>query len=194
MLTKLNDLRRRNRVIFIISTNYADRCDSAITRPGRIDAHYPLLPPDLLQRVRILSRRLSRSTPLKAASKDDRRSVAKSTALYSWTELQRVVERAEELTVERGLAAGEALVTARSDVQPTIKLSTYVKRVNDAKEAPPDRLLEELFLLTYLEAEVKTEPELSSVDLETLESHWRDKKSLIRDTQIRKKLDEFLGQ
>jgi hypothetical protein len=41
---------------------------------------------------------------------------------------------------------------------------------------------------------VKTAPELSSVDLETLESHWRAKKSLIRDRQIRKKLDEFLGQ
>jgi SpoVK/Ycf46/Vps4 family AAA+-type ATPase len=192
MLTKLNDLRRRQRVIFIISTNYADRIDSAITRPGRIDAHYLLPPPDLPQRVRILYRRLSKSVALQTTGRDDRRAVAEKTALYSWTELQRVVERAEELTIERGLTAAEALESARFDVQPTIRLSTYIKRVNDARPGPPDRLLEELFLLSYLEAEVKPSPDLSNVDLETLRSHWVDRRALVRDGRIRDKLDAFL--
>jgi hypothetical protein len=193
MLTKLNNLRRWKRVIFIISTNYADRIDSAITRPGRIDAHYLLLPPNFCQRTRILYRRLSKSATLKVVGRSDRRAVAKKTALYSWTELQRVVERAEELIIEQGVAAPEALEAACFDVQPTIQLSTYIKRVNDAKPGPPDRLLEELFLLSYLEAEVKTSPDLSTVDLETLKSHWADRRELARDNHIRDRLDVFLG-
>jgi cytidylate kinase len=192
MLTKLNDLRRLKRVIFIISTNYADRIDSAITRPGRIDAHYLLPPPNLRQRTRILYRRLSKSSTLGTVGRSDRRAVAMRTALYSWTELQRVVERAEELTTERGLTGPEALKAACFDVQPTIKLSTYIKRVNDAKPGPPDRLLEELFVLSYLEAEVKPSPDLSNVDLGTLKSHWADRRALVRDGQIREKLDAFL--
>jgi hypothetical protein len=192
MLTKLNDLRRRQRVIFIISTNYADRIDSAITRPGRIDAHYLLPPPDLPQRVRILYRRLSKSAVLRTANREERRAVAEQTALYSWTELQRVVERAEELTTERSLAGPEALEAACSDVQPTIKLSTYINRVNDTKPGPPDRLLEELFLLSYLVAEVKSSPGLSTVDHDTLRSHWADRRALVRDGQVREKLDVFL--
>lgn len=51
MLTKLNNLRRKNSVIFIIATNYEDRIDSAIKRIGRIDKKYLVLPPDLTKRV-----------------------------------------------------------------------------------------------------------------------------------------------
>ena len=40
MLTKLNDLRQAERVIFIVTTNYANRIDSAIKRVGRIDKRY----------------------------------------------------------------------------------------------------------------------------------------------------------
>ena len=37
MLTKLNDLRRAERIILVIATNYENRIDPAIKRPGRID-------------------------------------------------------------------------------------------------------------------------------------------------------------
>jgi hypothetical protein len=43
MLTKVNDLRKFKRSIFIVATNYADRIDPAIKRTGRIDKQY-LLP------------------------------------------------------------------------------------------------------------------------------------------------------
>lgn len=46
MLTKINDLRKKEGSIFIIATNYENRIDPAIKRPGRIDKKYLLLCPD----------------------------------------------------------------------------------------------------------------------------------------------------
>jgi len=55
MLTKLNNLRRAKRSIFIMATNYAYRIDPAIRRTGRIDENYLLLPPDASSRQRMLT-------------------------------------------------------------------------------------------------------------------------------------------
>jgi cytidylate kinase len=55
MLTKLNKLRRAQRSIFIIATNYAYRIDRAIRRTGRIDQNYLLLPSDAASRQRMLT-------------------------------------------------------------------------------------------------------------------------------------------
>ena len=55
MLTKLNNLRRAERSIFIIATNFAYRIDPAIRRTGRIDQNYLLLPPDAASRQRMLT-------------------------------------------------------------------------------------------------------------------------------------------
>lgn len=55
MLTKLNNLRRAERSIFIMATNYAYRIDPAIRRTGRIDENYLLLPPDAASRRRMLT-------------------------------------------------------------------------------------------------------------------------------------------
>jgi SpoVK/Ycf46/Vps4 family AAA+-type ATPase len=54
MLTKLNNLRNKQRVIFILATNYAYRIDPAIRRTGRIDEKYLLLPPDERAREQML--------------------------------------------------------------------------------------------------------------------------------------------
>jgi len=54
MLTKIKDLRDAERSIFIIGTNYAERIDSAIKRPGRIDKSYLLMPPDWDRRAKIV--------------------------------------------------------------------------------------------------------------------------------------------
>jgi adenylate kinase family enzyme len=50
MLTKLNDLRRKERCLFVVATNYEDRIDAAIKRTGRIDRNYLVLPPDAEKR------------------------------------------------------------------------------------------------------------------------------------------------
>ncbi len=49
MLTKLHDLREMKRSVFVIATNYAERIDSAIKRPGRIDRQLLVLPPTTLR-------------------------------------------------------------------------------------------------------------------------------------------------
>lgn len=58
MLTKLNDLRATAEVILIISTNYENRIDPAIKRPGRIDRKYLVLPPDAKARGATILRHL----------------------------------------------------------------------------------------------------------------------------------------
>lgn len=58
MLTKINDLHDAARSIFIIATNYANRIDPAIKRPGRIDRQYLLLQPDLEKRKAIVQENL----------------------------------------------------------------------------------------------------------------------------------------
>jgi ATPase family associated with various cellular activities (AAA) len=60
MLTKLNNLRDQQRVIFILATNYAYRIDPAIRRTGRIDENYLLLPPDQPARKEMLRKFLKK--------------------------------------------------------------------------------------------------------------------------------------
>jgi hypothetical protein len=53
MLPKLQDLKQygeKHELIFIIATNYKERLDSAITRPGRIDDLLLVTPPDFKAR------------------------------------------------------------------------------------------------------------------------------------------------
>ncbi|TPI41930.1 AAA family ATPase [Mesorhizobium sp. B3-1-9] len=70
MLTKLNDLRRAKRSIFIMATNYAYRIDPAIRRTGRIDENYLLLPPDSESRQRMIKQFLLSAVREKAIPKD----------------------------------------------------------------------------------------------------------------------------
>lgn len=66
MLTKLNNLRRAKRSIFIMATNYAYRIDPAIRRTGRIDENYLLLPPDSDSRQRMIKQFLGSAVKDKA--------------------------------------------------------------------------------------------------------------------------------
>jgi hypothetical protein len=58
MLTKLNDLRKKERVLFAIATNYENRIDSAIKRTGRVDETYLVLSPDSHRRRQILGQQI----------------------------------------------------------------------------------------------------------------------------------------
>jgi hypothetical protein len=68
MLTKINGLREAEKSLFIIATNYANRIDPAIKRPGRIDHQYLLLPPDLGKRKEII--KTSFKEPVRFADND----------------------------------------------------------------------------------------------------------------------------
>lgn len=63
MLPKLQQLKKygeTNKIVFIIATNYRERLDPAITRPGRIDREFLVLPPDEKSRNYILLEQLRR--------------------------------------------------------------------------------------------------------------------------------------
>lgn len=56
MLPRIHRLRDKDRVLFIIATNYPERIDAAASRPGRIDEIFRVEPPDKDERQRIIDR------------------------------------------------------------------------------------------------------------------------------------------
>jgi hypothetical protein len=138
MLTKLNDLRAGERIIFVIATNYENRIDSAIKRAGRIDRQYLVLPPDRGARRRILGDILkdmpvdSEVNPAKIVDGDWKRLVSSSLFL-SFKDIEGAINALpvpERLTINR-------LVTALDNRPRTITLATYGPRFADTKEVPP---------------------------------------------------------
>jgi hypothetical protein len=90
MLTKINDLRKAARSIFIIATNYENRIDSAIKRPGRIDRRYLLLPPDLRKRESIIKSALPnkmKRTP------QETRELARASLYLGYTEIVGAIDK-----------------------------------------------------------------------------------------------------
>jgi len=86
MLPKLQSLRSLRRVFFGIATNYKERLDKAITRLGRVDYDWAVLPPDLLSRLLLLKKFNS------MISDTDARTLAANTMFFSYLELKRTVK------------------------------------------------------------------------------------------------------
>jgi hypothetical protein len=85
MLPKLQSLKSRGNVIFGIATNYKERLDRAITRQGRVDVDWEVLPPDFTSRI-VLIRKFEKSIDEEKA-----RALAANTPFFSFLELKRVV-------------------------------------------------------------------------------------------------------
>jgi hypothetical protein len=146
MLTKVNRLTRRRENVYVIATNYYDRIDSAIKRPGRIDARYLVMPPDRAQRERFLGA-LPGWGDAPGRRRDD---VLDGTALYTFKELMEVVGTARRRAADAtGTVLVDALDKARAEVRPIIRLESYRGRVEGGGERP----LEELALCVHLSLE-----------------------------------------
>ena len=113
MLPKINDLRKKCRSIFIIATNYIDRIDAAIKRPGRIDLQVPLMPPANLQRIKILN---------KCKTKDHSKN-SNETKLCTYTELTTIGERSNEckLYTSRFLKEDKRIIIKKPNIKDTTK-------------------------------------------------------------------------
>lgn len=146
MLTKINDLRKRARSIFIIATNYAELIDPAIKRPGRIDMQLLLLPPGLAQRKRVISLHLVRQG-LKLSDKEVEL-VAKATPLYAFKELQEFAEVAAIAKLPR--LRSEDLASLRKERPSSINLESYRGRFAEDIDRGPTH---EFSMLAYLVAE-----------------------------------------
>jgi len=194
MLTKLNELRKQKRCIFVIATNFAEKIDRAIKREGRIDKAVLCLPYDLTGRTEQLKQlidlavlnhknmdrtRMSELPPWDAAVLEDLRDIAKSASLYVYPELDGVagecvssvhhddvgVFRKAVVNNLRGWKFKESQISIRSYNERTIQPNKEAKQYRE-------RPYEEHASLLILDAEstvVKEPP----VDLLQLREQWR---------------------
>jgi AAA+ superfamily predicted ATPase len=54
MMAFMSDKKHRGRVVWVVNSNYPNKLDKAMIRPGRIDANIPVLLPDVEERVHLL--------------------------------------------------------------------------------------------------------------------------------------------
>lgn len=107
----------RGRIVAVGATNYPDRVDAALKRPGRFDVVIPLLPPDsALEREHVLDTLLVRYGY--AGESISVMGVAEQTDGWTQAELERLVVQARRLARLRQLPIGDALVSALTTLRP----------------------------------------------------------------------------
>lgn len=129
MLTKFQDLRDQNRLVFLVSTNFGYKIDPAMIRPGRIDKQVLVLPPDLERRKSIISDLLG-SVEMSAAGVEG---MSSSTALYTFGELRAVVEAYRDRT-DPGTSEEERIAKAVGRVVPAMRMEYYEHDLDDARD------------------------------------------------------------
>jgi MoxR-like ATPase len=177
MLTKMNDLRSARRSIFIIATNYANRIDPAIKRPGRIDKQYLLLPPAQARRKMIIERFLSDRKPKRT---DLQLEALASAALYlGYKEIEGVVKRVAG-------ARQDELARAFKEAPRSTTFEGYLSRLAHEHRFPADEFL----AMVRLAEEAGRSGELRSA-LEKLDS--QQKSALARFESESKDMREALN-
>lgn len=140
MLPKLQDLRDRGRVFFVIATNYLEQIDPAVKRIGRIDRMVGVGWPDQEQREHIIRTELATSGGLRDLSASRRKHVlewlAEKTRFYIRGDIahfaQALADREHELRAARNRAATvKILEEIIAGVSP-IDVSHRQQFVNDA--------------------------------------------------------------
>lgn len=144
MLTKLNDLRKAERPIFVIATNYETRIDSAIKRKGRVDEKILVLPPDLERRKNMLKKILEKLVP--DLTEAHLLELAQAALFLGYSDIEGAAKSVEEPANNIDQLKKKLEVWSRAT-----SIEVYARRLEDKKEAAP---LEEIFCLIalYLEA------------------------------------------
>jgi ATPase family associated with various cellular activities (AAA) len=167
MLTKLSDLRREKRVIFVIATNYDNRIDSAIKRTGRVDYRFLLLPPDRGARKRILTKLMEERWRVCVKDRDPRQPVPEgSDESQKWEEFEVVnwesllreslflgYKDMDGCVKEVGRKAIEALAERLGKRARTTRFPPYFHRFDDPNER--EKPIEEFRALVRLALEVR---------------------------------------
>ena len=188
MLTKINNLRRAEHVIFMVGTNYADRIDRAIKRAGRIDERLLVLPPDLSRRCQIIKGELENRSDSRAS---DEAQIKEAAVAAAWLTIAEI-----KATVQEARRTGRNLVDAMIGVPPSISLESYLSRLRhigkSSDSSIPVELLEEAFLLVYLLMEGKDES--LPPQYKALAYRWPNRlPGTIRDSVIEATLNELFS-
>lgn len=122
MLTKINDLRKCERSIFIVATNYANRIDPAIKRTGRIDKQYLVSLPNAARRLKIME-----NEGLVGTSSEKQKFV-NQTALYGYTDLS---GSTKDVCGTDGTAIIADVAAKLAEIEPATSLKSYASRFCD---------------------------------------------------------------
>lgn len=142
MLTKMADLVGHQENIYLIATNYFDRIDRAVSRPGRIDACVPILPPDMGGRRHFLGLQIDgnygdivskpRGTPVWRPADPSVDRLVRQTSLYTYAELESLVRDASRIS--RGSSVGPLIskCATLSEQSPrrTVTVKAYRSRTD----------------------------------------------------------------
>ncbi len=130
MLTLLQELRERECVILILATNYIQKFDRAILRPGRFDLVLTVLPPNFEAKMAMLNERLASQQPSQASSLEQLLKEQQMSELVErfthaeWQTLLRTVESEDGRLLDSGAFA--ALIKARA-AELTIRRDEWSK-------------------------------------------------------------------
>lgn len=138
MLVKFKDLRTKEKSIFIVATNYAERIDSAIKRSGRIDEKYLINTLNLKQREKLIRKTLDKVKEANTAktvktdfTDEEVEKIAKELCFFSYVELKSFLNSIIETCKGPNINYDEFYKILSSKIgteQPTIKLSNYKRR------------------------------------------------------------------
>jgi hypothetical protein len=124
MLTKFNDLRKAGRVIFLAATNYRERIDRAIIRPGRFDEQLLIAPPGEEERAEHLKVRWKKRRG-RVLDAESARRLGERTWFATYGELNHLVQDAK---------TPRALEVAVGKFVPAISLESYAPRMKKDEE------------------------------------------------------------
>lgn len=179
MLTKLNDLRRVKRSLFIVATNYEDRIDAAIKRTGRIDHKFIVLPPDQACRNRLLRKLLGeykKDLLTNIQDKEVWKGLETASLFLGYKDIEAVVRSSDVSTV--GELEGQLTDRAR-----TISLESYGSRFHKKFE-PRQTPMGEFLCLTALLLQVRTIDEREKAVMRSARDMLKQDESVIIDAKL----------
>ena len=154
LLTLMDGLKERGKVIVIGATNRPEAVDPALRRPGRFDREIEIRPPDKRARIEILKVH-TRHMPL--AEDVDLEKLAEMTHGYTGADLAALAKEAAMAALRRFLKSGKI-------------------RLDEVKEIPADILKElKVTMKDFMEAMKIVRPTLiREIFVEVPEVHWDD--------------------
>jgi SpoVK/Ycf46/Vps4 family AAA+-type ATPase len=215
MLTKLRNLRKKERVIFIIATNYKERIDSAAIRKGRVDEHLLMSPANGAGRIKIIQQIISKKTKHVENSYVFNKIKCKKTALKcslsTYGEIESLVNEAivkfgeKDPKDQTGFQSYLEEKAAKRIGSQSITLMSYRSRFNrsESSEDKPQydgRPFTEFFTLLYIKLEdnidlVEQEKKLiinaylDLLDIDSLQA-WEEIRKEEKKTRVKKRLAE----
>ena len=161
LLVKFKELRETPHIIFLVCTNYKCRLDPAVIRPGRIDHHILVLPPDETGRKEFLKDQVQeRGIEIRdnSITASEITSIANNTPLYSYGELKRL---AKEYCDRRMASKDNDKVEWREIIEnhrSTISLNGYLQNIYEEKQKNVPILLLQLEETLHLLHPAKDHP------------------------------------